>query len=113
MPHKTAIVALLDELTPEARQVGAVNVVRRAPDGRLHGTILDGEGFVAGLASARHRVDGSACLLMGAGGAAAAIAFALAAHGCRELTVANRTAAKSTALAARVSADPFIPGFRC
>jgi shikimate dehydrogenase len=104
MPHKTAIVALLDELTPAAQQVGAVNVVRRLPDGRLRGTVLDGDGFVAGLVGAGHAVHGAACLLVGAGGAAAAIAFALAANGCTSLAIANRTVAKSAALARRVSA---------
>jgi shikimate dehydrogenase len=104
MPHKTAIVSLLDELTPDARMVGAVNVVRRAPDGRLHGTILDGEGFVSGYEATGRRIDGRSVLLVGAGGAAAAIAFALAAHGCGVLTLTNRTAAKATALAARVAA---------
>ena len=52
MPHKSAIVPLLDELTPEAQLAGAVNVIRRTPAGRLLGTDLDGEGFVAGLRSA-------------------------------------------------------------
>jgi shikimate dehydrogenase len=104
MPHKTAIVPLLDELTPAAARVGAVNVVRRDPDGRLAGTVLDGEGFVAGLAAAGHRVNGAACLLAGAGGAAAAIAHALAAHGCASLTFVNRTPAKAEALARRVTA---------
>ena len=104
MPHKTAIVPLLDELTPAAEQVGAVNVVRRASDGRLRGTILDGEGFVAGLRAAGHEVRGAACMLVGAGGAAAAIAFALADHGAASLTIVNRTAAKSARLAERVAA---------
>ena len=102
MPHKSAIVPLLDELTPEAGLVGAVNVVRRNADGRLLGTILDGEGFVAGLRSAGHEVTSASCLLVGAGGAAAAIAFALARHGCGSLTVKNRTASKAARLAARV-----------
>jgi shikimate 5-dehydrogenase len=44
-------VPLLDDLTADARMVGAVNVVRRNADGRLVGTVLDGEGFVAGLCS--------------------------------------------------------------
>jgi shikimate dehydrogenase len=104
MPHKTTIVTLLDELTPAARLVGAVNVLRRTVDGRLIGTVLDGEGFVAGLRSAGHEIAGASCLLVGAGGAAAAIAFALAAHGCRSLTITNRTAAKAASLASRVRA---------
>ena len=102
MPHKTAIVPLLDELTPAARAVGAVNVVRRTADARLVGTVLDGEGFVGGLGGAGHHVAGAHCVLAGAGGAAAAIAVALAAHGCASLAIVNRTRAKAERLAARV-----------
>ena len=104
MPHKEAIVALLDDLTAEAAQVGACNVVRRRDDGRLEGTMLDGEGFVAGLRGAGHEVRGKRVFLAGAGGAAAGIAFAVAKHGARALTVHNRTAPKGRALAARVGA---------
>jgi len=102
MPHKTAIVPLLDDVTPEARLVGAVNVIRRTVDARLVGTVLDGEGFVAGLRGAGHEVAGRRCLLVGAGGAAAAIAVALAQHGCAALAIVNRTPAKAAALAERV-----------
>ena len=109
MPHKIAIATLLDDLTPTARLAGAVNVVRRDADGRLTGTMFDGEGFVRGLRDAGHEVAGRACYLAGAGGAASAIAFALAAHGCRSLTVVNRTATKAAALAARVrTASPAV-----
>ena len=104
MPHKSAIVPLLDELTPDAAMIGAVNVVRRTAEGRLVGTTLDGEGFVAGLRGGGHEVRGAACLLVGAGGAASAIAFALAEHGCASLAIVNRTAARATDLAARVRA---------
>lgn len=110
MPHKSAIVSLLDELTAEARLVGAVNVIRRTADGRLMGTALDGEGFVAGLRSAGHEIEGASCLLVGAGGAGAAIAFALARHRCGSLTITNRTASKAASLAARVrAAFPGVP----
>jgi shikimate dehydrogenase len=102
MPHKSAVVPLLDELSPEARLVGAVNVIRREPDGGLVGATFDGEGFVAGLRSAGHDVCGKTCLLVGAGGAAAAIAVALAKHGCKSLTLSNRTEAKAASLASRV-----------
>jgi shikimate dehydrogenase len=104
MPHKSAIVPLLDELTPEAQLVGAVNVIRREASGRLIGTALDGEGFVTGLRSAGYEVHGKACLLVGAGGAAAAIAFALAKYGCNSLTITNRTETRALTLAARVRA---------
>jgi shikimate dehydrogenase len=104
MPHKQAICGLLDARTREAERAGAVNVVRREPDGHLFGTLLDGEGFVAGLRGAGCEVRGRDCLVLGAGGAAAAIAFALADHGCRSLALANRTPAHAEALAARVRA---------
>lgn len=102
MPHKTAIVTLLDELTPDARLVGAVNVIRRTVEGRMIGTIMDGEGFVAGLKAAGHDVVGASCFLAGVGGAASAIALALARHGCGSLTIHNRTISKAESLVARV-----------
>jgi shikimate dehydrogenase len=110
MPHKSAILPLLDELSAEARLIDAVNVIRREPDGRLVGAIFDGEGFVAGLRSAGHEVRGKTCLLVGAGGAAAAIAFALAKYGCQSLTLSNRTESKAASLASRVcEAWPHVP----
>ncbi|HEV7732376.1 MAG TPA: shikimate dehydrogenase [Candidatus Binatia bacterium] len=99
MPHKSAIVPLLDDVLPDGRLVGAVNVFRRDDDGRLTGTTLDGEGFVAGLAAAGHAVRGASCVLVGAGGAGAAIAAALARHGCAALTIVNRTVGKADTLA--------------
>lgn len=105
MPHKAAVVPLLDEVTPAVRQVGACNVIRRAPGGRLVGTMFDGEAFVAGLKAAGHEVRERRIFLSGAGGAAAAIAFALAQHGARALTIHNRTRVKAEALATRVRTD--------
>jgi shikimate dehydrogenase len=102
MPHKTAIAALVDELTHPARLVGAVNVIARGADGRFSGGLLDGVGFVDGLASAGHRVAGAKCVLAGAGGAASAVAFALADAGCASILITNRTPAKALALAARL-----------
>lgn len=104
MPHKVTVASLMDALTPEARMAGACNAIRRAPDGRLEGTTLDGEGFVAGLRGAGHDVRGRRVFMAGAGGAAAAIAFALAKHGAGALTLYNRTRSKADDLAARVRA---------
>lgn len=104
VPHKEAIAALCDDLTDAARQVGAVNVIRREADGRLVGGQFDGEGFVAGLHGAGHAVAGRSVFMAGAGGAAAGLAFAFARHGATRLTIHNRTAAKAEALAARVRA---------
>ncbi|MGE0823090.1 MAG: shikimate dehydrogenase [Candidatus Binatia bacterium] len=102
MPHKSTVVSLLDEISPEVSTVGAVNVIRRELDGRLLGAIFDGEGFVSGLWGAGYAVQGKTCLLAGAGGAAAAVAFSLAKHGCTSLTIINRTKEKAVTLASRV-----------
>jgi shikimate dehydrogenase len=102
MPHKSAVAGLLDDLAPAARRIGAVNVARREAQGRLVGTMLDGEGFVAGLRRAGHEVRNRRVFLAGAGGAAGAIAFALAEHGAAALTIHNRTATRAEALVARV-----------
>jgi shikimate dehydrogenase len=102
MPHKSTVVPLLDEVTLAVTEAGACNVVRRTADGRLVGTLLDGEGFVAGLTAKGHAVTGKRVLLSGAGGAGRAIAFALARHGARRITIANRTTATAEKLAEAV-----------
>lgn len=105
VPHKTAMPALCDELTPAAARIGAVNVVRRTADSRFVGGMLDGEGFVAGLRTAGVEPAGRSAYLAGAGGAASAIAYALAQAGVARLTIANRTTAKATELVARMKED--------
>lgn len=101
-PHKPAMRSLCDEVTPQAEAVGAVNAVRREPDGRLVGAMLDGDGFVAGLRAHGVEPRGLRVTLLGAGGAAAAIAVALAEAGAASLALVNRTEAKSRALRDRV-----------
>lgn len=103
VPHKSAILALCDEVEEDAQRIGAVNVVRRDENGRLHGYMLDGEGFVAGLKGANITLANQTAYMAGAGGAANAIAFALAKNGVKQLTIANRTAEKAEDLIARVS----------
>ena len=104
MPHKQAIMALLDEISPEGIQVGACNVLRRDAQGRLSGTMLDGEGFAEGLLGAGHAIRGKRVFLAGAGGAASAIAFALARWGAASLTIHNRTRQKAAELVDRLRA---------
>ena len=110
VPHKSAVVALLDGVTETARRVGAANVVRREADGRLIGECVDGIGFVAALREQGVRLEGRSAYLAGAGGAANAIAFALAESGLARLTIANRTRVKAEDLAARLRAvHPHLP----
>jgi shikimate dehydrogenase len=98
VPHKQTILPLCDAVSVRARAVGAINVVRRGEDGRLFGDQLDGIGFLAGLRQAGIDVAGRAAYLAGAGGAANAIAFALAEAGVMRLTLANRTQEKAAVL---------------
>ena len=95
VPHKTAAAALCDELGETGCAIGAVNAVRREADGRLVGEMFDGTGFVAGLRAHGHDPAGLRVLLLGAGGAAAAMGFALAQAGVASLTIANRTRSKA------------------
>ena len=91
MPHKTAAAAGCDELTPEAAALESVNTVTRRADGTLSGASTDGAGFLASVREAGHDLAGRAVLLLGAGGAARAVAHALG-HAGAHVTVAARRA---------------------
>lgn len=104
VPHKTAVAALCDELGAAGRAIGSVNAVRREADGRLVGDMFDGTGFIAGLRSQGHEPAGRRALVVGAGGAASAIAFALVEAGVASLTLANRTRSKAEEIASRLAA---------
>lgn len=110
VPHKTAMLAICDEVVGDAARIGAVNAVRRDPDGRLIGAMLDGRGFVSGLQAEGVSLTGMDVCLLGAGGAGAAIAFALAEAGVARLTITNRSLDKARDLALRVT-DTY-PGTR-
>jgi shikimate dehydrogenase len=102
LPHKAAALALVDRASEEAQRIGAINTVVVAADGLLEGSNTDGYGFLAHLkasAPAWRASDGPAVLL-GAGGAARAIAVALLGAGVPELRLANRTARRTAELAA-------------
>ncbi len=103
VPHKSAAMLLCDVLSARALQAGAVNAIRREPDGQLAGDMFDGVGFTAGLERAGIELRGRRAYLAGAGGAANAIAFALAERGVPVLSIYNRTRAKAQDLAARVA----------
>ncbi|ATU71799.1 Shikimate dehydrogenase [Gluconacetobacter sp. SXCC-1] len=100
LPHKVAVIDHLDELAQAARIIGAVNCVT-IRDGRLIGNNTDGKGF---LASLRDVTDpaGKKVFLLGAGGAARAIAVELGLAGTAHITVANRDPEKAETIAALV-----------
>ncbi|MCA1718025.1 MAG: shikimate dehydrogenase [Actinobacteria bacterium] len=90
MPHKEAVLPLLDELDEAARASGAVNTVVVDERG-LRGVNTDGSGFVEACGESEVRFEDARVLVVGAGGAAAAIAVAVLSEGARELRVLNRS----------------------
>lgn len=100
LPHKEAAARLADRLTGRARLAGAVNTLARQPDGTLLGDNTDGAGLMADLARLGIAVQGARVLVLGAGGATRGILGPLLEAQPAQLVVANRTAARATALAA-------------
>ncbi|GBQ85829.1 shikimate 5-dehydrogenase [Gluconacetobacter johannae DSM 13595] len=101
IPHKIAVLAHLDTLAESAAIIGAVNcVVIR--DGKLTGENTDGKGFLDSLSGVTDPKGKDFCLL-GAGGAARAIAVELALAGARRLTIVNRDAARGRDIAALIN----------
>ncbi|MGP0066188.1 MAG: shikimate dehydrogenase [Isosphaeraceae bacterium] len=97
IPHKIAVIPHLDRLNPAAETIGAVNcVINRG--GELVGDNTDGKGFLESVSSVR-QVQGLNVVVLGAGGAARAIAVELAFAGAARLTIVNRTVDRAEELA--------------
>jgi shikimate dehydrogenase len=115
MPHKLDLVDLVDELTEDARFYGAVNSVKKLPDGRLVGHNTDGSGFARALEDLGTGFAGKTVVLLGAGGAASSIALRAVQDGAKAVYVRNRTLARAESLCSRFPAvmhpqtmtDPF------
>lgn len=99
IPHKEAILPLLDEISPEAEFLGAVNTVRIV-EGRLLGYNTDGEGFLQALRQGFPQLNlaGQKVVIIGAGGAAKGVAFQLIKEGVGRLILANRTPSRAEAV---------------
>lgn len=114
VPHKEAVFRLLRQVTPQAERLGAVNTLTVEPDGRVLGHNTDGEGFVANLADtlgpgwAR---EVRSALVIGAGGAARAVAAALLDAGLQHGMIVNRSLPRAEELRtldpARLDASPW------
>jgi shikimate dehydrogenase len=98
LPHKVAVIPHLDELTPAAQAIGAVNCIVRRGD-RLLGENTDGKGFLQSVQEQRSVQDHTAVLL-GAGGAARAIGVELLRAGVARVTVVNRSRQRGEELTA-------------
>lgn len=107
MPHKETLLSYMDELDEDARLYGAVNTVCYR-NGKMYGFNTDGGGFARALAGANIPIKGTRFVLLGAGGAAKAVALKLAQQGAGHVTVCNRTMEKAAALTAH-SPDTMTP----
>ena len=109
MPHKEDLVSLMDGLDSAARIIGSVNTVCLR-DGRCFGHSTDGPGFLTALEHELHvSPAGQTVTLLGAGGAARAVACALAQAGAARVYVCNRTMPRAAALCALNPSGCLVP----
>ena len=102
-PYKEAVIPLIDRLSPAAAGAGSVNTIC-CRDGVLEGYSTDGDGFIRSLQEeGGFSPEGEEILLLGAGGAARAVAAALAARGTKRLIILNRTKHRAISLVDRLS----------
>jgi len=101
IPHKEAALALADHATETAKAIGAANTLTFEPDGSIHADNTDATGFLTSLKTSAYE---KTALVLGAGGSARAVLYALKQAGVSELRVWNRTEAKAHALAEELGA---------
>lgn len=106
LPHKEAVLPLVDVISETARRIGAVNTLVFGEDGRLRGDNTDGFGFTASLAAnaPTWRAASGPGVILGAGGAARAVAVALLDAGAPALRLVNRTIERAERLAEALAA---------
>ena len=110
LPHKLPIMEFCDEIGKQGNLVGAVNFAAFDNNRKLIADNCDGTGFVNGMLAAGYSVADKKVLMIGAGGAARAIAFSLADSAVSSLSIANRTSSKADELADSVQgAYPSVP----
>ena len=101
MPHKIKVLPYLDELSPAAEIIGAVNTVIQK-EGKLFGENTDGKGFVTALKNSGETLDKKNVTILGAGGAARAIAVECALNGAAYINIINRSIEKGEELASLI-----------
>ncbi|GAA1963840.1 shikimate dehydrogenase family protein [Microbacterium deminutum] len=104
MPHKFAAFGYCATSSPRASLFGVVSVMRRNPDGTWHGDMLDGLAFVKAQQDHGAQIERARALLVGAGGAGSAIAYALLDAGVEHLVVHDADPARATTLADQLTA---------
>ena len=101
MPHKIKVLPYLDELSPAAEIIGAVNTVIQK-EGKLFGENTDGKGFVTALKNSGETLDKKNVTILGAGGAARAIAVECALNRAAHINIINRSIEKGEELASLI-----------
>ena len=97
VPHKSSVISYLDEVTPLAKKIGAVNTVLNK-NGYLTGTNTDITGFVRSLGDLQFSPKNKTVGLLGAGGSARAVLAGLADAGVRQILIHNRTHSRAKSL---------------
>jgi shikimate dehydrogenase len=100
LPHKQAVLPLLDTLEQQAARIGAVNTIYKSADGALVGANTDAPALLGELAALGFAPAGRSAVILGASGAARAAAFALVDAGVTSLVVANRSPERAEGLLA-------------
>jgi len=105
IPHKTAMVDLLDRCDRLGRSAGAVNAARRNADGTLEGALFDGVGFTKALAHFGIAIPGRKVLVVGVGGGGVAIATSLAAKGAGRVALYDSMPGRTDEVATKLSSE--------
>ncbi len=99
IPHKETVLRYLDQMSPEARLIGAVNTIVLSK-GKLTGYNTDGEGYLRSLwKEKKFQPHNKNIVILGAGGAARALLYALGKKGTKNITIVNRTISRAQKLA--------------
>lgn len=103
VPHKFACFDLCASTSERGAFLKSINTMRRNADGSWHGDMFDGSGYVKAMAIKGCHLQGQKALLVGAGGAGSAVAFALATGGVRELAIHDEDTLRRDALVQRLA----------
>lgn len=104
IPHKVTCLSYCDAVSERAAFVGSVNIIRKTADGKLVGDNVDGIGYLDGIANEGGRVEAKRFLLVGVGGAGAAVAFEVLQRGASYLAIHDLNTERRDAIIQRLAA---------
>jgi shikimate dehydrogenase len=104
IPHKEALLELVDDCTVRARTIGAINTIKISSQGRILGDNTDAPGFIEDLKRHKVTVSDHKALVLGAGGSSRAVVYGLLEAGSPKIHIVNRTLERARALAEHMNA---------